>query len=65
MAYKSCENCGCRVYSGLCTNCHEVNFIEQQYHDLGEEVPESIYKKSRENEEEVRLSPCEYKGKYA
>lgn len=30
-----CEDCGCKVYNGACTNCHEVVYIEQQYHDLG------------------------------
>lgn len=30
-----CEDCGCKVYSGACTNCHEAVYIEQQYHELG------------------------------
>ena len=50
-----CENCGCKQYRGLCTNCHEANYIEDQYIDLNEPVPESIYKKARENEAEVYM----------
>jgi len=58
----SCENCGCRVYRGLCTNCHEENFIEDLYVDLEMETPESIYKKARENERAVYLNPVDDKG---
>lgn len=25
-----CEDCGCRVFHGACTNCHEEIYIEQQ-----------------------------------
>lgn len=55
MAYKSCDDCGCRVYDGLCTNCHEVNYIEDQYIELGMDVPENIYNRARENEMKARL----------
>lgn len=48
-----CENCGEKAYRGLCTNCHEENYIEDQYNDLDLPVPESIYKKARENELDV------------
>ncbi|WP_156030377.1 hypothetical protein [Chania multitudinisentens] len=27
---KYCEDCGCKVYSGRCSNCHEASFI---YHE--------------------------------
>lgn len=56
-----CTNCGEKTYRGLCTNCHEENFIENQYLDLNEPVPESIYKKARENEMEVYLNPVDEK----
>lgn len=23
----NCDNCGCRIYNGLCTNCHEEAYI--------------------------------------
>lgn len=54
-----CLNCGERVFRGLCTNCHEANYIEKQYDDLDMPVPESIYKKARENERDVYLSPID------
>ena len=37
-----CEDCGCKVYNGFCTNCHEEVYIEEQYYDIGEPVPELI-----------------------
>lgn len=51
-----CINCGCRVYGGLCVNCHEDNYIETQYLELNMDVPASIYNKSRENERDVGAS---------
>jgi len=30
MAYKTCPDCGCRIYSGYCTNCHEEHYIYEQ-----------------------------------
>lgn len=43
-----CEDCGCKVFSGHCVNCHEETYIAQQYRDLGEAVPESIAEKELE-----------------
>lgn len=40
-----CEDCGCKVFNGHCVNCHEETYIAQQYVEMGEEVPDSIYKK--------------------
>lgn len=54
-----CLNCGEKVYRGLCTNCHEENYIENQYMDLNEPVPESIFNKARENEISVCLNPVD------
>jgi len=44
-----CEDCGCIMDGGFCTNCHEEVFIEEQYTELHEEVPISIAKKSSEH----------------
>ena len=44
-----CEDCGCIMDGGFCTNCHEEVFIEQQYSELHEEVPVSIAKKVSEH----------------
>jgi hypothetical protein len=35
----TCENCGCKVYNGRCTNCHEELFILDQYYELGMKLP--------------------------
>ena len=43
-----CEDCGCKVYGGHCTNCHEETFIAKQYRDLGERVPVTISEKETE-----------------
>ena len=29
-----CEDCGCKVYNGRCTNCHEELYILDQYDEL-------------------------------
>lgn len=34
-----CEDCGCAVYDGACTNCHESLYILDQYIDLGMALP--------------------------
>lgn len=30
-----CEDCGCRVYNGACTNCHEEVYIAEQHYEQG------------------------------
>jgi hypothetical protein len=37
-----CENCGCRVYNGLCVHCDEENYIEDQYLAWEGSCPETI-----------------------
>ena len=34
-----CENCGCKVFSGKCVNCHEELYILEQYYELGMPLP--------------------------
>lgn len=36
-----CEDCGCKVFSGKCTNCHEELYIEEQYIDQDMKLPNS------------------------
>lgn len=43
-----CENCGCGMSGGFCSNCHEEVFIAEQYSELGQDVPESIAQKANE-----------------
>ena len=49
-----CADCGSKVFSGHCVNCHEETFIAQQYREDGERVPESI--SDKEIEQAVNLS---------
>jgi len=50
---KSCENCGCRVYSGACENCQEAIHIEKQYEELDLNVPESISEKASVDRKDI------------
>jgi hypothetical protein len=52
-----CEDCGCKVFSGACVNCHEEIYIEAQYFELDEYPPESISKKARDHEKQIKLNP--------
>ena len=42
MAYETCPNCGCRQYDGLCTNCDEECYIQDQYSRDGDSTPIEI-----------------------
>lgn len=35
-----CEDCGCKVFSGRCTNCHEELYILDQYDELNMSRPD-------------------------
>jgi len=35
-----CENCGCKVYQGACTNCDEEIYIAAQYYDQDMPLPD-------------------------
>ena len=48
-----CENCGCKVFSGACTNCHEEIYIREQYIDLNMEIPKLIKDKAEQQEIEI------------
>ena len=48
-----CEDCGCKVYNGTCTNCHEEIYIQEQYFDLDMEVPKYIRDKANEQLNEI------------
>lgn len=51
---KTCEDCGCAVYGGHCTNCHEETFIAEQYRELDECVPNSIADKELEQSKDLK-----------
>jgi hypothetical protein len=44
-----CENCGCGMSGGFCSNCHEEIFIAEQYGELGMDVPQTIAHKASEH----------------
>jgi len=51
-----CEDCGCKVFSGRCTNCHEELYIQDQYFELDMKLPpeETEFMKAvRKQEKEV------------
>lgn len=35
-----CEDCGCKVFSGRCTNCHEELYILDQYYEQDIPLPD-------------------------
>lgn len=60
-----CEDCGCKVYSGRCTNCHEELYIMDQYYELAAEGVEiefpkpnsEFMQKVREQENQIASKP--------
>jgi len=51
-----CENCGCKVFSGRCTNCHEELYILNQYYEQDMKLPDEdseFMKKARRQQLEV------------
>lgn len=53
---KYCENCGCKVYNGACVNCHEENYILDQYYEQDMTPPREdtdFMKKVRQNDIEI------------
>lgn len=53
---KTCENCGCSVYSNGCVNCNEELYILDQYYEQDMELPREdmeFLQKVREQERVV------------
>lgn len=51
--YKTCENCGGRVYKLGCENCDEMNFIAEQeeltdYYNKERAADEARYKREQD-----------------
>jgi hypothetical protein len=61
--YKTCPDCGCRVYNGHCVNCHEETYIMQQYHEDGinHNLSEDFVNKVKEQEVEAKRIRKEHK----
>lgn len=43
-----CDNCGCKVYNGACTNCHEAVYIAAQYYELDMDMSEKFAKEVKD-----------------
>lgn len=57
-----CSDCGCKVYNGACTNCHEEIYIAEQYRENGDPLPPEdtdFTKKLRQCEREAKGGRCE------
>lgn len=53
---KYCEDCGCKVFSGRCVNCHEELYIRDQYIELNMELPpedSDFMRKVHEQEKQI------------
>lgn len=50
----TCEDCGCAIYSGRCTNCHESLYILDQYHELDMELPDESSEFMKEVDRDLR-----------
>lgn len=55
MARTTCSNCGCAQYNGLCTNCHEAEYIREQYVELEMDVPELIENEAAEARRKAKI----------
>ena len=46
---KTCEDCGCRVYNGICSNCKEELYIyETQFDDMIKPISDAFMKRVTE-----------------
>lgn len=52
-----CPDCGCKMYSGVCTNCDEELFIIDQYAELGMALPSddtNFMKQAKDSIEKIK-----------
>jgi len=44
-----CEDCGCKLNNGICSNCQEeLYIIENQYEYINEPLPDEFINKAKE-----------------
>jgi hypothetical protein len=56
MSTTFCDDCGSKVYSGGCINCHEELYIMDQYIEQGMELPnENAEFMKRVKEQEIQI----------
>lgn len=60
-----CDNCGCKAFNGLCTNCHEESYIAEQNYsnddpiEFSEEFKEKLTQQKRIKERYLADHPGE------
>jgi len=48
VSYKCCEDCGCKIYGGICSNCHEeLYIIENQSEYIDTPLSNDFLKKAK------------------
>lgn len=58
MSRTYCENCGEPCYNGYCTNCNEAHYIERQYMENNDYIPDVIYEEARKDDLEAQKRNC-------
>lgn len=44
-----CDDCGCYMSGGFCSNCHEEVYIVEQCSEMGIEISPEIHNKANEH----------------
>ncbi len=61
---KTCEDCGCKVYSGHCVNCHEETYIAEQNYSNDEPIAFSDEFNKKVGEQKVKAKEILDEEKY-
>jgi len=51
-----CENCGCVMYDGICTNCYEELYIEEQCMEFDIPITEEFANIVQEKKEMLKYT---------
>ncbi len=52
---KHCEDCGTKMYGGICSNCQEELFVyENQYEDMDKPISDEFMEKVSEQRQKAR-----------
>lgn len=53
---KICENCGCKIYNGVCSNCYEELYIfENQNEFITEPLSDEFVEKVKKQKEQLEI----------
>ena len=51
---KYCENCGCKIYGGICSNCYEeLYIIENQAEFIEQPLSDEFLQKAKKQRQEL------------